>query len=458
MVAKESTLSLAVVILAAGQGTRMKSDLPKVLHPVGGKPMVLRGVETAQCLTQRPPVLVIGHGAEAVQAAIGDQAQFVLQAEQLGTGHAVLQAREVLENQTDLVAVFYADMPILTAETLQKLVDAQKNNLGPVSLITVTATDPRGFGRIVRNQDGSVLGVVEERDCTPEQKLIRELNVGVYVFQSAWLWDALSKLTPSPKGEYYLTDLVQMATDEGRFVVGLEVEDLDEVIGVNTRVHLSEAESALRRRINTRWMLQGVTIIDPATTYIHEAASIGHDTVIYPNTQIWGQTVIGANSVIGPNSQIQDSTIGADCVVKGSVVEEAVMEDHVEIGPYAHLRKGAYLSRGVHMGNFGEIKNSKLGPNTRMGHFSYIGDAEIGEDVNIGAGTITANFDGVHKHKTIIGDHVFIGCDTILRAPVTIAHNAKTGAGSVVTRDVPEGHISIGVPGRLRKLEPPNSV
>ncbi len=450
-------MSLAVVILAAGQGTRMKSDLPKVLHPVGGKPMVVRAVETARCVTNTLPVIVIGHGAEAVQQTIGEHARFVLQAEQLGTGHAVLQARETLRNQADLVAVFYADMPLLTAETLQRLIETQRTTQSAVTLLTVTAHDPRGFGRIVRGADGSVTGIVEERDATPEQKQIRELNAGVYIFEAAWLWNTLPKLTPKAKGEYYLTDLVQIAATDGLPVVGVESDDLDEVIGVNTRVHLSEAEAALRRRVNNRWMLEGVTIYDPARTYIHENAVIGRDTVIFPNTCIWGESVIGANCVIGPNSMIQDSTVGASCIVKGSVVEGAVMEDHVEIGPYAHLRKGAYLSRGVHMGNFGEVKNARLGPNTRMGHFSYIGDAEIGEDVNIGAGTITANFDGTKKHKTVIGDHVFIGSDTILRAPVTIEQNAKTAAGSVVTHDVPEGYISIGVPGRLKKLDPPDN-
>jgi bifunctional UDP-N-acetylglucosamine pyrophosphorylase/glucosamine-1-phosphate N-acetyltransferase len=236
-------------------------------------------------------------------------------------------------------------------------------------------------------------------------------------------------------------------------VIGIEGDDPDELIGINTRVHLSQAEAALHRRINQRWMLDGVTILDPATTYIHDDAIIGRDTVIQPNTHIQGKTTIGANCVIGPNSVIQDSQIGDNCAVNSSVIEEAVLEDHVHIGPFSHLRKGAHLGQGVHMGNFGEVKNSRLGPGTHMGHFSYIGDSEVGEHVNIGAGTITANFDGVNKNKTIIGDHAFIGSDTILRAPVTVEANAKTAAGSVVTRTVPEGHIAIGIPARMRKIE-----
>jgi bifunctional UDP-N-acetylglucosamine pyrophosphorylase/glucosamine-1-phosphate N-acetyltransferase len=430
----------------------MKSDLAKVLHPVGGKPMVVRAVETAQQVANRAPVLVVGHEMEAVKAAVGNRAQYVIQGELLGTGHAVMQAESLLRGQADMIVAYYADMPLLTPETIQRLVDAQSTNSGPITLLTIVA-DPRGFGRIVRGADGSVSAVVEERDATFEQLNIRELNVGVYAFQADWLWEHLPRLKSHTKGEYYLTDLVELAVQESLPVIGIEGDDLDELIGINTRVHLSEAETALRRRINERWMLDGVTILDPATIYIHDDAIIGRDTVIQPNTHIQGKTTIGANCVIGPNSVIYESQIGDNCVVTSSVIEEAVLEDRVHVGPFSHLRKGAHLARGVRMGNFGEVKNSRLGPGTHMGHFSYIGDSEVGEHVNIGAGTITANFDGVNKNKTIIGDHAFIGSDTILRAPVTVEANARTAAGSVVTRTVPEGHIAIGIPARMRKIE-----
>ncbi len=435
----------------------MKSDTAKVLHPVGGKTMVMRAIETAACLSDRPPVLVVGHGAEAVRQEVGERAQFVLQAEQLGTGHAVLQAADVLRDQADVVAVFYADMPLLRAETLQRLIETQRQNRGPITLLTVVSPDPRGFGRIIRASDGVVTDIVEEREATPDQLLIRELNAGVYAFSAGWLWEHLSRLKPKSKGEYYLTDLIMLAAQERLPVIGVQSEDQDEVIGINTRVHLAEAEAALRRRINQRWMLEGVTLLDPATTYIHEDAVIGRDTVIFPNTHIWGKTVIGARCVIGPNSIIRDGAIGSDCTVEASVIESATLENNVHMGPFSHLRKGAYLSEGVHMGNFGEVKNSRLGPGTHMGHFSYIGDAQIGEYVNIGAGTITCNFDGVKKNKTVVGDHAFIGSDTMLVAPVTVESHARTAAGAVVTHDVPEGHVAVGVPARPRPIKPPDS-
>lgn len=444
-------MTLATVILAAGQGTRMKSDMAKVLHPVGGRAMITRAVDTAWALDSTPPVVVVGHDAEAVRAHLGDRARYVTQSELLGTGHAVMQAAAVLRGTSDLVLVYYADMPLLTAESLCRLVEAQQQHDGPFTMLTLIADDPRGFGRVVR-QNGYVTAIVEERECTPEQLAIRELNVGVYAFRAAWLWDHLPLIKVKSKGEYYLTDLVELATAAGARVQGIAVEDADEVIGVNTRVHLSEAEAALRRRVNRHWMLDGVTIIDPATAYISEAATIGRDTVIHPNTHIIGQTVIGTHCQIGPNSIIQDSQIGDSCVVNCSVVEQAVLEAHVDMGPFSHLRPGTYLSEGVHLGNFGEVKNSRLGPGTHMGHFSYVGDSEVGEDVNIGAGTITANFDGVRKHKTVIGAHAFIGCDTILRAPVRVGTNSRTGAGAVVTRDVPDNQIAVGVPARSRPL------
>lgn len=447
-------MRIATIILAAGKGTRMKSSKAKFLHDVGGKPMVVRSVETAERLGGERPIVVIGHEGEAVQALLSDRAQFAFQPELLGTGHAVMQAMPLLHGKADLVVVYYSDMPLLRTETLQRLITAQMGNSGAISLLTMIYDDPRGFGRIIRRTDGAVVDIVEERECTPDQYKIKELNAGVYCFRADWLWDNLSTLRMRSNGEYYLTDMIPIAAAEGLSNVGIVNDDLDETIGVNNRVHLAEVEAALRRRINQHWMLEGVTILDPQTTYIHEDVTIGADTVILPNTHLYGVTRIGADCVIGPNSMIVDSVVGSECKVEASVVEEAVLEDHVDVGPFSHLRKGAYLSNGVHVGNFGEIKNSHLGAGTRMGHFSYVGDAEVGRDVNIGAGTITANYDGVHKHKTLIGDHAFIGSDTILRAPISVGDHAKTGAGSVVTKNVPPNHLAVGIPARMRALDP----
>ncbi|HOA25227.1 MAG: bifunctional UDP-N-acetylglucosamine diphosphorylase/glucosamine-1-phosphate N-acetyltransferase GlmU [Aggregatilineales bacterium] len=448
-------MSLDVIILAAGQGTRMKSNLPKVLHPLGGQPLVLYSVQAAEAASGRAPVLVIGNGADQVRETVGDAARYVLQAEQLGTGHAVMQARPLLEGTSDYVVVMYADMPLLTADTLRGLYEAQQVSNGPITMLTHVTDTPRGFGRIVRDPaSGSVRAIVEEAQATPEQLAIREVNVGVYCFDAAWLWSHLDRIPLSPEGEYYLTDLVEMAVAEGHTITALTTEDADEVLGINTRVHLAEAEAALRRRVNERLMLAGVTIVDPASTYIHPTVEIGQDTVIMPNTYVWGRTTIGANCVIGPNTIIQDCTIGNDCEVLASVLEHATLEDRVDIGPFGHLRKGAYLESDVHMGNFGEVKNSRLRRGVKMGHFSYIGDGDIGEGTNIGAGTITCNYDGVRKHKTVIGKGVFIGSDTMLVAPLTLGDGARTGAGSVVTRDVPPGTLVYGVPARAPAREP----
>ncbi|MBX3063064.1 MAG: bifunctional UDP-N-acetylglucosamine diphosphorylase/glucosamine-1-phosphate N-acetyltransferase GlmU [Anaerolineae bacterium] len=440
----------------------MKSSKAKVLHEVGGKPMVVRSIETAEKLTalyssSERPVVVVGRDADAVKSIVGERATFVTQAELLGTAHAVAQAESVLRGKATHVVVYYADMPLLEVETLRSLVESQVNSTGVLTLLTVIQDDPRGFGRIVRNEFGQVVDIVEEREATSEQLKIKELNAGVYCFQADWLWDHLSRLKTRSNGEYYLTDLPALSAIENQPGLPIVHNDIEELIGINTRVHLADAEAALRRRINRKLMLSGVTIIDPATTYIHESVSIGQDTVILPNTHIYGATQIGSNCEIGPDTTIIDSRVGNSCEIRNSVIEEAIIEDRVNAGPYCHLRKGSHLEAGVHMGNFGEVKNSRLGAGTRMGHFSYIGDSDIGVDVNIGAGTITANFDGVRKNKTIVGDHAFIGSDSILVAPVTISNNARTAAGSVVTRNVPEGHIAIGVPARMRQIRPPAS-
>ncbi len=445
---------LDVVILAAGQGTRMKSTLPKVLHLLGGKPLVSYSIDAATALSGKPPVLVVGHGGDQVREQVGSAARFVDQAEQLGTGHAVMQTRSLLAGKSDHVLVTYADMPLLQSKTLQTLYKAQQSHAGPINMLTAVTDSPRGFGRIVRGEDETVTSIVEESHATPEQLAIKEVNVGIYCFDATWLWDHLDAIPLNKKGEYYLTDLVEMAVAEGKTVNALCMEHLEEAIGINTRVHLAEAEAMLRKRINEALMNSGVTLLDPATTYIHPGVVVGQDTVIYPNTHLYGETTVGENCTVGPNTMIESCTIGSHCTIIASVLEYAVVEDHVEIGPFGHLRKGAYLEQGVHMGNFGEVKNSRLRQGAKMGHFSYIGDADIGEETNIGAGTITANYDGVHKHKTITGKRVFIGSDTMLVAPVELGDDARTAAGSVVTHDVPPGTLVVGVPARPRPQQP----
>jgi bifunctional UDP-N-acetylglucosamine pyrophosphorylase/glucosamine-1-phosphate N-acetyltransferase len=447
-------MKIAAVLLAAGEGTRMRSTINKVLHPLLGKPMVWYSLQAVNAVTPELPVVVVGNGAESVRAAVGDAARFVVQEERLGTGHAVMQAEDLLRDKADLVLVAYADMPLLTAETLQKLVAAQQANSGPVTMTTIIAEDPRGFGRVIRAADGSVQQIVEEVAASPEQLQIRELNVSPYCFDGAWLWDALRRIPLSAKGEYYLTDLVGLAVEDGLKVQAVAMDDPQEAIGINTRVHLAEAETALRGRVNRRWMLAGVSMVDPQATYIEPDVTIGQDTVIWPNTYLQGDTQVGPNCTLGPNTIIRDTRVGAGCMVFSSVLEHAQVEDDVDIGPFGHLRKGAHLAQGVHMGNFGEVKNSYLGPGVKMGHFSYLGDATLDENVNIGAGTITCNYDGEKKHPTKIGANAFIGSDTMLVAPVEIGAGAKTGAGSVVTKDVPPKTVAVGVPARpVRKLE-----
>ena len=449
------------VILAAGQGTRMRSTLPKVLHPLLGKPMVFYGIEAAQEVTNEIPVLVTGHAPDDVRQLVGDNARYIIQEQQLGTGHALQQAEPLLRGESDLILVIYADMPLITPATLQRVMQAhiqssgQELDVAPITLLTLLSSEARGFGRVLRDENGNVQAIVEEADASPEQLRSLELNASVYCFTADWLWQALPRIQASPIGEYYLTDLVEIAVADGLPVKALTLEDADEAIGINTRVHLAEAEAVLRRRINRNWMLGGVTLIEPTSTYIEAQVEIGPDTVIWPNTYLHGATRIGTGCTIGPNVIIRDTHIGDRCQVVFSFMEKALLEDEVEVGPFARLRKGAHLAQGVHMGNFGEIKNSFLGPGTKMGHFSYIGDATIGAEVNIGAGTVTCNFDGKKKHSTEIGAGAFIGSDTMLVAPVKIGEGASTGAGAVVTKDVPANTLAVGMPARaIRKRKP----
>ena len=448
-------MKVAAVLLAAGQGTRMRSATPKVLHTLCGKPMLWHTLEAMRPAITEKPVIVVGHGADQVRTYAGDAADCVLQEPQLGTAHAAMQAEPLLKGKSDLVLITYADMPLLRSETFHRLIDTQRSNSGPVTMLTIMADDPRGFGRVARAADGTVQAIIEEYVATPEQLKIHELNVGAYCFEAGWLWEALRRIEKNPKkGEYYLTDIVEVATREHRAVLAVVHEDTIETIGINNRVHLAEAEAAMRQRINRQHMLNGVSIADPASTYIEAEVVIGEDTLLQPNTHILGKTTIGKGNVIGPNSIIRDSTIGDRCKVLASVMDGAVLEDDVEVGPFARLRRGAHLAKHVHMGNFGEVKDSYLAPGVKVGHFSYIGNATIGENTNIGAGTITCNYDGEKKNPTEIGQDVFIGSDTMLVAPVKVGDGARTGAGAVVTRDIPPDTLAVGMPARGIKKVP----
>ncbi len=444
-------MKIASIILAAGQSKRMVSDTPKVLHKLNGKPLIEYALDAAGKAATETPVIVIGNGAEMVQEQLGDRVHFALQSERLGTAHAVMAAEKQIQPDSDLVLVTSADMPLLTAETLKGVVEAQNANSGPMTLLTVHSRNPRGFGRILRAADGSVQAIVEEAQTTPEQLKIDELNVGVYCFDSKWLWNALKDIKLSPKGEYYLTDIVEVAVKSKQKVFAQVMDDEDEALGVNTRIHLAEAERIVRHRVNETYMLAGVTMLDPDLVYIEEGVKIGKDTTLLPGVHLKGKTVIGEGCILGPNTIVYSSAIGNKVEIGPALIEKAVVEDGVDMTTFCHLRSGAHLGPGVHMGNFGEVKDSYLAAGVKMGHFSYIGNATIGENVNIGAGTITCNYDGVHKHPTEIGAETFIGSDTMLVAPLKIGKGAKTGAGAVVTHDVADGEVVAGVPARPMK-------
>lgn len=447
---------VAPVILAAGQGKRMVSTLPKALHLVGGQPMITYAVELGRRCGDVDPTFVVGLRAECVRKAIGNVASLVVQEEPLGTGHALLQADNSLRGKADLVLVWPADMPLLKEATLAGVVCKQRENSGPLSIVTVVADDARGFGRVIRDDRGHVCAVVEHAHLTEPQQIISELNAGVYCFDADWLWDELPAILPAASGEYYLTDLIATASGQGHTIGAIIMKDETEAIGINTRVHLAQAEEALRHRVNHDWMERGVTITDPNTAYIEPGVTIGRDTIILPNTHLAGNTTVGEECVIGPNSVVRDTIIGSACKIECSVLDEAVLGDSVHVGPYGHLRPGAILDDGVHVGNFGEVKQARLGPGVKMGHFCYIGDASVGARTNIGAGTITCNFGlDKKKHRTQIGEDAYIGSDSLLVAPVTVGHRGHTGAGSVVTRDVPDDSLAVGVPARVIKQEDP---
>jgi bifunctional UDP-N-acetylglucosamine pyrophosphorylase/glucosamine-1-phosphate N-acetyltransferase len=446
--------TLAAVVLAAGKSTRMKSKTVKVLHPIAGVPIIHYVLSTVATVEPSLVIIVVGHGGEQVRNAIGAGPLFVEQGELLGTGHALLQARAAVEGQADTVLCLYGDMPLIRPETLHRLIATHDASGSVMTLLTVGGEDSMGFGRIVRDSKGQVQSIIEEKSATADILAIKEYNAGVYCFRAGWLWPRLGRLNKSPAGEYYLTDMLAIAVGEGAPVRTEFCADVSEVQGINTRVQLAQAEATVRDAIRHRLMLDGVTLIDPSSVYIDASVTIAADTIVYPNTFIQGRTSIGEDCQIGPNSQIIDSTIGAGCRIWASVIEQAIVKDGACIGPFSHLRPGAQVGKATRIGNFAEIKNSIVGEHVHMGHFSYMGDASVGDNVNIGAGAITCNFDGKTKNPTVIEDGAFIGSDTLLVAPVKVGKKARTGAGSVVTHDIPPDTLAYGVPAKVvRKKE-----
>jgi bifunctional UDP-N-acetylglucosamine pyrophosphorylase/glucosamine-1-phosphate N-acetyltransferase len=442
----------AAIVLAAGQGTRMRSRIPKVLHPLAGRPMIDHVLAALAEAGVARPVVVIGHGAEAVEAAVADRATTMLQEPQRGTADAVRVGLDGLGATADRVLVTMGDVPMQPPELYTALLDALRDGGAALALVSAQVADPAGYGRVVRDTDGGAAAIVEEADADEATRAIGEVNAGTYAFEAAWLRDAIGRVEASASGEYYLTDLVELAVGDGRAVAVVAAVDPDDTMGINDRVALSVAEERMRRRINERHMRDGVTIVDPASTRIDAAVEIGQDARIEPGTTLQGATVIAQDAVIGPNAHVRDSRIGPRTHVWASIVEESIVAEDVQIGPYAHLRPGAEVGARCRIGNFAEIKRSRLGAGTQQHHFSYIGDAEVGENVNIGAGSITANFDGVAKHRTTVGSDVKLGVDTMMVAPVTIGEGATTGAGAVVTRDVAPGKTVVGMPARPIEL------
>ncbi len=443
------------VVLAAGRGTRMRSSLPKVLHPVAGRPMVRLVVDTLREAGFRDTIVVTSAPDDPVAAALDGQARIAVQREPLGTGHAALAARAAA-GEAPRVLILNADLPLLTVRTLREMIERHEQSGAVLTFLTAYLDDPTGYGRVIR-RNGRVAAILEETETDATTRGEPEVNAGLYAAEAAWLWPVLEALEPGPRGERYLTDVIGQAVDRLERVQTYQVVESSEVQQVNTRVDLARAEALMRERVRRRLMLDGVTLVDPTSTYVDVGVLVEPDTTILPGVHLLGDTVIGTGCRIGPNAVLRDTVVGAGCVIDASTLEGASVAAGVTVGPYCHLRPGAELGEDVHLGNYVEVKASRIGARTQVGHFSYIGDAEIGADVNVGAGTVTVNYDGKDKHRTQVGDGAFIGSDSMLVAPVNVGDRARTAAGSVVTKDVAAGSLVVGVPARPRDGATPSA-
>jgi len=438
---------ITTIILAAGKGTRMKSDLVKVLHPLLGLPMLSYPIDLSlNEIKAEKTIVIVGHQADRIKERLNDpRVQYVLQQEQLGTGHAVLQAIPFLQTFTGTVLILCGDVPLVKAETLRSFIDAFRVNDSTLSVLTAVVENPFGYGRIIRGTEGWLEKIVEEKDASEEERLIREINTGIYCVKTSFLIEGLRKIgQENAQGEYYLTELIEIARKKGWRCSAHLVGDPIEVMGINTRIDLAIAHEALRQQKLKDLMLSGVTVVDPRTTYVDRTVEAGRDTILYPNCTLQGRTKIGERCIIEPNSKILDSVISNEVTIRAnSVITESKVEEGASIGPFAHLRPLSEIKTKAKVGNFVEVKKSIIGKGSKANHLAYIGDSTVGEGVNIGAGTITCNYDGFEKHQTIIGDRVFVGSNVELVAPVKVGKNASIGAGTTVTKDVPEGALAI---------------
>ena len=432
------------VILAAGMGTRMKSKMPKVLHKVCGKPLSKWVIDASKAAGADKVCAVVGHKAETVKEVLGDVCEFALQTEQKGTGHAVMQAIDVIKNSKGEVVILNGDTPLITAETINKAIEYHKNNGNQATVITAILDDATGYGRIVRDNDGSVLKIVEQKDASEEEKKINEVNSGMYVFDAQSLVYALDKITPNnAQGEYYLTDTLEILLSAGKKIGGYAISDNDEIRGINDRVQLNEAEKIMQKRINEYHMRNGVTMRNPESVYIEDGVEIGNDTKICQNVTIKSGTKIGSDCVIGSGSMLDRAVIHDGVDVLSSVILESEVDEGTHVGPFAYIRPNCHVGKEVKVGDFVELKNSNIDDGTKISHLTYIGDSDVGKRVNFGCGTVTCNYDGKKKYRTTIGDDCFVGCNTNFVSPINVGDGVYIAAGSTITEDIPENSLSI---------------